>query len=797
MANAFGGFLHTSPLSNLTTSTSRPPNPHAALASNCVRDYFGPVVQTVADALQSRGPSTVSELVGTIRSRCSRDWNRERGRLVDGILPNSTTKVDDEDDEDKTAAHRRKIKAGMNKARGPESAGYITNPKHVQSALMVLLQHSLLKVTRLGGGGGGNNSDPTVPTTHYIYTFLPERARLLIRYPCYVQHVRDIYDIAGDNDDETKSNGNNIHATAEIVQCLLLEGRMMTENVIHSVWKVIDNRRKNSIHGKNNIEYNDNIEGDGLRYVVTAFIKLVESGYIEVVKPIATNTQVDNLQSRQEKDGMNKISKTEKIGNDDDEGGEYEFGLGEDGSIIVAPSTTENTKNSKKKENTTTTTKKKRSKSNDDIEEEEDGIDTTILTKKQKMLSKYGSTRTEIGLPVDDVMQNDIPAPTTASSTMLTMMSDNSSTILPNNNCHDIDDQHYTRIQSLLSTQRKLIKHGSIYRVNISMFHASLRAMALSRLVSEMYPPSNSNIKNETTTTSTATTSNSLMNHVGAIVKAALTYMAHQEHAPRRIGENDNIVGQQDETEIERHDRMSEWGMFYPANIVPYLSNDVVKALQSYQVGGMNHNVSLLLVQMSKLQSPRIAIEVEETHGHPKGGKFELCTRQLLQRMRSRVEHKILSSHHGIVAARIVSILQTRGHCESDIVADEAMIPARDAREILHKLHRDRYVDLFDMHMTKTHNTGTAIFLWDVISKRLSTTVIDNVCTALLNLLLRRQHEVEVGKEWMDRAKEAGATEENFHEEDMKKYQTFCMGLERLDRACLMLDETLMLLNDF
>ena len=56
---------------------------------------------------------------------------------------------------------------------------------------------------------------------------------------------------------------------------------------------------------------------------------------------------------------------------------------------------------------------------------------------------------------------------------------------------------------------------------------------------------------------------------------------------------------------------------------------------------------------------------------------------------------------------------------------------------------------------------------------------------------------MEVGKDWMDRAKEAGATEENVHEEDKKKYHAFCMGLERLDCACLQLDETLMILKDF
>jgi len=241
---------------------------------------------------------------------------------------------------------------------------------------------------------------------------------------------------------------------------------------------------------------------------------------------------------------------------------------------------------------------------------------------------------------------------------------------------------------------------------------------------------------------------------------------------------------------------MAEWGTFCPQDIVMYLPTEVTKSLKS-QVGGLNQNLSTLLVKMSKLHYPPVILEVEEAMGHPKGGKFEICTRQLLQRMRHRIQHRVITTHHGLVAARIVSVLQMKGHCESDVVAEEAMVPAKEAREIMHRLHCDKYLNLFDMHMTKTHNTGTAIFLWDVIPSRLFKTVVNNISTALLNLRLRRQHEVEVGKEWMDRAKDAGATEENVHEEDKKKYHAFCKGLERLDSACLHLDETLMVLKDF
>ena len=288
MANAFGGFLHTSPLSNLTSSTSRPPDPHAALASNCIRDHLGPIAQTVADALHSRGPSTLAELISAIRVRCLRDWNSERGRLVDGL--NSRVAVvdggdngnvngngnDDDDDDDggDGAPHHRRTprdvggRASMNKARGSESAGYVTDTSHVRSALVALLHHSLVKVYGGGGGKGGDDDDddddgtatarrrkpdPTSPSTHYTYAFLPEKARLLMRHSRYVMHARDALG----------------EEASEVVECLLLGGRMTAEDAIWGAHESARRRRAQQSTdggdggGEGIIDIDDGGEGGG------------------------------------------------------------------------------------------------------------------------------------------------------------------------------------------------------------------------------------------------------------------------------------------------------------------------------------------------------------------------------------------------------------------------------------------------------------------------------------------------------------------------------------------------------
>ena len=664
MTNAFGGFTHTSPLSNATSSTAHPPDPQKALSSNCIRDYFGPVVQTVTDALQSRGPSTLQELVTFIKSHCVKDWNEERNRLIEQINSSS--------------GKGNGGKVNMNKARGSEAAGFVTDASHIRASLIVLLHHGLLHVSGGGSKHASNKNqtndedqkpqkpDPTSSSTHYTYTFLSERARLLPRFPRYIQHAKSMID----------------ENAAHLVEALLLNGRMTAEDVISHVWGVCKND-----------ESDEKEQQQVLVAIVKSFRTLIESGYITTVDPIASNQELLDQQQKAN-DGIN--------------GGEVEFELNEDGDISAGK-------------------RKRRSRSTSDASR----------AKKRKSISA-------------------------------------------GNNYGD-DKKDDEQVVSLLSPMRHFVPAGSVYRANASMFHASMRALVLGRMISELYGedvPSNGKNGN-----GSLNGQNSHLNLAGPIITAALRYAAQQEHAPQQLSE----------TEEDEHIRLAELGIFSPGDIVPFLSNETKQLLQT-QIGGLAQNLSNNLIRMSKLQHPPILSELEEALGHSQGGKFEINTRNLLTQLRHRIIHRVVTTHQGVVAARIINILQQRGHCESDIVAEDAMVPAKEAREALHRLHREKYICLSDMHLTKTHNTGTAIYLWNVIPSRMSKTVINYVTTAILNLRLRRQHEVEVGKEWMDRAKDS--TDENDNEEDKKKYQAFCKGLERLDSACLQLDETLMVLND-
>lgn len=89
------------------------------------------------------------------------------------------------------------------------------------------------------------------------------------------------------------------------------------------------------------------------------------------------------------------------------------------------------------------------------------------------------------------------------------------------------------------------------------------------------------------------------------------------------------------------------------------------------------------------------------------------------------------------------------------------------------------------------------IYLWTVEKPKLHETVTQNVCRAMTNLRLRRQHEESVGKALIERAKEADEADVNEQEIDKANYNKFRLGLERLENAISQLDETLMCLFDY
>ena len=563
--------------------------------------------------------------------------------------------------------------ARLNGAAGPEHAGYVTDAAPVRAALIVLLQHSLVTA----------ELPPHVPnaaarhTVHYIYAFDPERARLLPRYPRYVEHARRAFGTTPDK----KILGD--HA-ASVIEEVLIRGRMRTEELVSCVVDAVRNRMESAL-GEDESGGDESDDGHGTddntsplgraklteirEGVVEAFKCLIEAGYLEMAPAI------------------------DEFDNDEDaDEGEREFG-GDDDKFTTEAKEPSN--------------KRKRSGS-------------TALSRKH---ARADVETTPPGTELDDPL-----------------------------------------IVALLRTKqnRAFFTAGAVWRVSTHMFHDSLRAFYLGRLIAERY--------------------GDRIPSCGSFVSAALKLVARRDHG------FDGAVRADERFWDER-------AAFCPDEILEYLPPPIRAALDAKR-GGAALNLSDALLSLAEMDWPQSVREVEDSAGHPRHGKFEIAVNSIMKYLRRRVMHQMVQDNHGEVAARIISILQTKGSLDAESIAEAAMVPAKDVREILHRMYKTNFISILVLQNSKQYNPSTAYYLWNVDDGRLFHTVTDNVCKALLNLRLRRQHEMELGKDWVERAKDTLA-DENDHELDRENYNKFCQGLERLDNATLQLDETLMVLRDF
>ena len=307
---------------------------------------------------------------------------------------------------------------------------------------------------------------------------------------------------------------------------------------------------------------------------------------------------------------------------------------------------------------------------------------------------------------------------------------------------------------------KSTLPRHAVWRINTIVFHQVLRAHALGRLVSERY-------KDRVST-------------CASMVTAALKLRTAKQFS----------------TKADPTEKPEDRSTFTPQELLSYLPKTIQQNLERMP-GGLIPNLSKAWVELSHCRNPHVVEEVEEAQGHVAGGRFQIATLQLVEYLRERTIHQMIHDGYGDAAARICSALRINGHMEDQALADAVMIPAKDTRETLHELYKAKYVRLFTLQPGKNHDHKTMLFLWHVNLRAMLQVARDNVCQALVNIRLRRQHEVEVGKEWIERAKDAGETDENDHEGDKTNYNKFCQGLERLDNAAVQLDETLMVLYDF
>ncbi len=276
----FARFVSTSPLSSI------PHDPAITLASNCIRDFFGPTVQLVADALMSRsGGCTLTQILSIIETKAygsgqQSDERRKIKRL--GKMRSST------------------INSKSTNGDPPSNAS-------VRASLLALIQHSVVTVkkrTRTITSHRKNGSSRT--KTLHLYEIDIDRARLFPRYPRLVAFIKKLQD----------------ETAATLVEEILVQGRLRTVQAIVLTVEQIQQQNQDDAKGEST---RSDHRYTSRQAVLESFLRLTRGGFLE---------QVPHIKEIKEDDDEGEIEFDEAIVTENGTNNEDAELEGEDPSVV-------------------------------------------------------------------------------------------------------------------------------------------------------------------------------------------------------------------------------------------------------------------------------------------------------------------------------------------------------------------------------------------------------------------------------------------------------------------------------
>lgn len=674
----------------------------------------------------------------------------------------------------------------------------------MRAGLAVLVQRNLA-VALPGDGPGGSGG--------WKYVAVPRRARLMARYGRYVDHVRRLV-FTGDGMAAVPAGGvlaplvlrGNV--AGMLVERLIVAGRCRSGHVVRYATGRLeeelraakelaaeDEAEKAAVVVKREAAMMDKSERvtsttdpedvdlesteeelEAIRVaVVNTFVDLVRYGFVKIVTPLEGHFReaVDATSSEKVSFGKRKI---------DRDSGETEWDDDDTSSAIP-----------------------KRQK---------------ISASRYASSAPFDSTVYEVNILREHGFESpEIPSHLADGRTYIRLLRKHG--LLPEAATHSdpVEIKPHSHSEGLpAGVYDTVLPPGALWSANPEAFHASMRAYSVGRYVHDRYGPGPG---------AAATKRGAPPLAVAApIVTAALRFVARREFAGKavrvRLGRDGRAGGTgPDVPDLPPAEALppDEAACFHPGDVLGLLPRMVLDLLagrgrageaaadagaeaeaagaQTTAAEKQRQSLIAHLLTLSRRPTgpagpyPAGVSVVEHPRGHPAGGVFEVPYRHIVEYVRGRAVHRAVCDRFGDLAGRLCAILGTRGYLEAEALAEDAMIPVKETQDILNRLYRANIVTMLNIQQTKQHNPLTAVYLWTVDRTRMFSTITNDICAALTNLRLRHRHEMAGGTDFVNRAAEGDDNDGG------EAYVQFYKGLERLDNACLQLDETLMLLKDY
>eukprot|EP00249_Psilotum_nudum_P011992 c23514_g1_i1 orf=77-1750(+) len=188
------------------------------------------------------------------------------------------------------------------------------------------------------------------------------------------------------------------------------------------------------------------------------------------------------------------------------------------------------------------------------------------------------------------------------------------------------------------------------------------------------------------------------------------------------------------------------------------------------------------------------------------GGQYVINLYKIIKYAQGCEVEGVVLQRYGRESCRIFRLLTMKGLLEQKQISDMALVPLKEAREILYRLLKDEYLQLQDVAKAPDHAPSKTIYLWRVNYPVMLQNILDDMFRAASNIGQRLAHELEQEQEVLNHLKEyqhsktladgsgAHVTLTQSQHEKVKRIRRIATILET---SLMKLDETIMLFNDF
>ncbi|XP_038167952.1 DNA-directed RNA polymerase III subunit RPC3 isoform X2 [Arvicola amphibius] len=240
----------------------------------------------------------------------------------------------------------------------------------------------------------------------------------------------------------------------------------------------------------------------------------------------------------------------------------------------------------------------------------------------------------------------------------------------------------------------------------------------------------------------------------------------------------------------------------------PLCSNEIFRSLP------VGYNISKQVLDQYLTLLADDPLEFIGKSGDSGGGMYVINLHKALASLATATLESVIQERFGSRCARIFRLVLQKKHLEQKQVEDFAMIPAKEAKDMLYKMLSENFISLQEIPKTPDHAPSRTFYLYTVNVLSAARMLLHRCYKSIANLIERRQFETKENKRLLEKSQRVeaiiasmqatGAEEVQLQEiEEMitaperQQLEMLKRNVNKLDASEIQVDETIFLLESY